>query len=203
MSDQLSLFAAPPATDRLFLAIFPDPPAATCMAEHAERLRVRHRLAGRPQAPERFHITLNHLGDHPGVRRDIVAMASEAAEAITASPFEVTFDRAVSFQGGGANPYVLLCGPGRESLDAFQRDLGAALARAGLGRWVDKSFLPHITLLRDRQIVPEEPVAPVTWTVNSFTLIHSLLGRTQHIPLARWPLIERTAFPANGPDQSS
>lgn len=158
------------------------------MAEEAERLRARHRLNARAQAPERFHITLHHLGDHPGVRRDIVAMASEAAEAVTASPFEVTFDRAVSFQGGGANPYVLLCGPGRDALEAFQRDLGFALARAGLARWVDKSFLPHITLLRDRQIVAEEFIAPVTWTVRGFTLIHSLLGRTTHIPLAQWPL---------------
>ena len=75
-----------------------------------------------------------------------------------------------------------------EALDAFQRDLGQAMARAGLGRWVDKSFLPHVTLLRDRRIVAEQPIAPVTWTVGGFTLIHSLLGRTQHIPLARWSL---------------
>lgn len=188
MSDQLSLFAAPPVTDRLFFAIFPDPETAGGVAERAERLRATHGLSGRPLAPERFHITLHHLGDHAGVRRDIVAMAVEAAETLTTPRFDVTFDRAASFHNGGNNPLVLQGGEGLEALKAFQRDLGLAMARAGLGRLVDKAFTPHVTLLYDRRLIAEEPVAPVTWTVGGFTLIHSLLGRTEHIPLARWAL---------------
>jgi hypothetical protein len=75
-----------------------------------------HQLSGRPLAPERFHITLHHLGDHAGVRRDIVAMAGEAAETMTTSPFEVAFDRAASFHNGGNNPFVLQGGEGLEAL---------------------------------------------------------------------------------------
>jgi 2'-5' RNA ligase len=122
------------------------------------------------------------------VRRDIVAMANEAAEAMTTSPFEVTFDRAASFHNGGNNPFVLQGGEGLEALKAFQRDLGLAMARAGLGKWVDKSFTPHVTMLYDRRLVAEQVVAPIRWTVGGFTLIHSLLGRTEHVPLARWTL---------------
>jgi len=188
VSDQLSLFAAPPVTDRLFFAVFPDPAAAAAIAERAERLRAAHRLSGRPLATDRFHITLHHLGDHAGVRRDIVAMASEAAETLTTPRFEVTFDRAASFHNGDSNPFVLQGGEGVEALKSFQRDLGQAMARAGIGRLVDKVFTPHVTLLYDRGLVAEEPVAPVTWTVGGFTLIHSLLGRTEHVPLARWTL---------------
>lgn len=188
MSDQLSLFAAPPVTDRLFFAIFPDPATAAGIAQRADQLRAAHALQGRPLAPERFHITLHHLGDHAGVRRDIVAMASEAAESIATPSFGVTFDRAASFHNGGNNPFVLQGGEGLEALKAFQRDLGLAMARAGLGRHVDKTFTPHVTTLYDQRLVAETPIAPVTWKVEGFTLIHSLLGRTEHISLGRWSL---------------
>ena len=188
VSDQFSLFDAPPIDDRLFFAIFPDPATATSIAQQADALRAGHQLSGRPLAPERLHITLHHLGDHAGLRRDIVAMASEAAEAITSTPFEVTFDRAASFHNGGNNPFVLQGGEGLDALKAFQRDLGLAMARAGLGKLVDKTFTPHVTMLYDRRLVAEQPIAPVQWTVGGFVLIHSLLGRTEHIPLARWTL---------------
>jgi 2'-5' RNA ligase len=188
VSDQLSLFAAPPATDRLFFAIFPDPATAADVAGRAERLRGDHCLSGRPLAPDRFHVTLHHLGDHAGLRRDIVAMASEAAGTLKTSPFEVVFDKAGSFHNGGNNPFVLQGGEGLEALKTFQRDLGLAMARAGLGRLVDKSFTPHVTLLYDKSLVAERPVEPVRWTVDGFTLVHSLLGRTEHVPLARWTL---------------
>lgn len=186
--DQLSLFAAPPVTDRLFFAIFPDAETAGDVARRAEQLRASHQLNGRPLAADRFHVTLHHLGDHAGVRRDIVAAASEAAETIVTPPFEVVFDRVASFHNGGNNPLVLQGGQDLEALKAFQRDLGLAMARAGIGRLVDKSFTPHVTLLYDKRLIAEEPVAPVVWMVNRFALIHSLLGRTEHIPLAQWTL---------------
>jgi RNA 2',3'-cyclic 3'-phosphodiesterase len=33
------------------------------------------------------------------------------------------------------------------------------------------------------------PVEPIEWTVTEFVLVHSLLGRTTHRVLARFPLI--------------
>jgi len=188
VADQFSLFDAPPITDRLFFAIFPDPATASGIARQADALRAAHQLSGRPLAPERFHVTLHHLGDHAGVRRDIVAMAGEAAEAMKAAPFEVAFDRAASFNNGGNNPYVLQGGEGLKALKGFQRDLGAAMARAGLGKLMDRNFTPHVTMLYDRRLVAEQALPPIRWTVGGFTLVHSLLGRTEHIPLARWAL---------------
>ncbi len=188
VSDQLSLFAPAPVTDRLFFAVFPDPATAAGIARHADHLRTTRQLSGRPLAAERFHVTLHHLGDHAGVRRDIVAMATQAAETISTAPFDVTFDRAASFHNGGANPFVLQGGEGLDALRAFQRELGLAMARAGLGRLAGKAFTPHVTMLYDRQLVAEQPLEPVTWRVDGFSLIHSLLGRTEHVPLARWSL---------------
>jgi 2'-5' RNA ligase len=36
--------------------------------------------------------------------------------------------------------------------------------------------------------VPEQKIEPVEWTVREIVLVHSLLGRTEHRPLARWTL---------------
>jgi 2'-5' RNA ligase len=81
---------------------------------------------------------------------------------------------------------VLRSQAGSESLIAFQQALGAAMLRAGLRP--DRSFTPHVTLLYDDALVTETPIEPIRWTVGELVLVHSLLGQTRHIPLARWPL---------------
>ncbi|HEY0300012.1 MAG TPA: hypothetical protein VGC36_01675, partial [Rhizomicrobium sp.] len=60
--------------------------------------------------------------------------------------------------------------------------------KAGLGGATKGDFKPHVTLLRDSLRVAPAPLAPIVWTVRDFVLVHSLLGRTTHIHLARWPL---------------
>jgi 2'-5' RNA ligase len=75
-------------------------------------------------------------------------------------------------------------------LEAFQRVLGVALNKAMLEGDTTKSrYTPHMTLLYDDSLVTERPVETVTWTVGEFVLVHSLLGQTVHVPLARWPLV--------------
>jgi RNA 2',3'-cyclic 3'-phosphodiesterase len=66
--------------------------------------------------------------------------------------------------------------------------LGAALKRAGLGAATQGDFQPHVTLAYDKLRLKPFAVEPVSWTVREFVLVHSLLGRTTHIPLGRWPL---------------
>jgi 2'-5' RNA ligase len=192
MSDQLSLmgFDAPARpTDRLFFAIFPDAQTADRIARLAMALRGEHGLQGQPLKTERFHITLHHLGDHAGVPRDIVASASQAAEALRQAPFDLCFDQAMSFSGKpGKRPFVLRGGDGLTGLIAFQQALGAAMTKVGLGRWVDQRFTPHVTLLYDAHGVAEQAVEPITWTASRFVLVHSLLGQTRHVPLASWVL---------------
>lgn len=176
-------------TDRLFFAVFPDAAAASAVERLAQRLREAHGLRGRPLPSGRFHVTLHFLGDHAGLPADIVEAATRAAASVVARPFEVVFDRAASFNRRQfRKPFVLLGGEGVAALGAFHRTLGEALVHVGLARRVEARFTPHLTLLYDDQAVPEQPVEPVRWTVSEFMLVHSLLGRTQHLPLGRWPL---------------
>lgn len=193
MPEQLSFagFDAPAQpTDRLFFAIYPDPDAAARVAAVAARLAREHGLSGRPLAPERLHVTLHHLGDYAGLPSDVVTAASEAAAAAAKPSFDVAFDRAASFLGRPNNrPFVLRGGDGVAAVSAFQQALGAAMMTAGLGRRVEQRFTPHVTLLYDDLCIAEHAVETVRWTAREFVLVHSLLGRTRHIPLARWPLV--------------
>jgi 2'-5' RNA ligase len=202
MSDQLSFSgfgAAPALTDGLFFAIFPDGGAAASIAQRASRVRHEHGLQGAPLRTERFHVSLLGVGEYPGLPQGIVAVASRAAMTIAAPPFDITLDRLVSFGGRradrGTRPLVLCGGDGVAALMTFQQALGAAMAKAGLGRPKSSSkssskssFSPHVTLLYDDRDVPEQPIEPVGWTAREFVLVHSLIGRTRYVPLGRWPL---------------
>ncbi|MGC1174635.1 2'-5' RNA ligase family protein [Polaromonas sp.] len=181
--------AAPQLTDRLFFAIFPDAGAAAQIARLAQQLREEHGLRGKPLKTERLHVTLHHLGDYAGLPQDLVEVACAAAASLAAAPFDVTFDRAASFSTAPRNrPFVLRGGDGVASLIAFQQTLGDALKKTVLGRWAKPAYTPHVTLLYDDRSVPEQAVPAISWTASEFVLIHSLIGQTLHMPLARWSL---------------
>ena len=191
MSQQASFpgFAQAVATDRLFLATFPARDTADRLAAFAAAQCARHDLRGKPLATDRFHVTLFHLDDSVGLRPDIVEAARAAAARVVAAPFEVVFDQVTSFDAHREkSPFVLTADHGNEPLHAFQTELGVRLREAGLGRCVTTGFRPHLTLAYDRRVIAPESLAPIAWRAEEFVLVHSLLGRTRHIPLARWPL---------------
>jgi len=192
MPQQLSfagLEATPRPTDCIFFAIFPDAQAATRIASLARSLRDKHGLKNRPLAAKRFHISLHHVGDYAGVPEGAIAAARDTASTVAMPPFRIALDCAKSLgRGGHDRPLALTGGDGVAGLERFQHMLGRTMEQAGLGRWIGPSWLPHLTLLYGDRGIEEEPIEPVSWTVREFVLVHSLLGRTQHIPLARWPL---------------
>lgn len=191
MSQQATLagFETVAPTDRLFFALFPDRDVADCMATLAAMQCARHGLHGRPSSVDRLHVTLFHLGDSVGLREDVVEAAERAASQVRAAPFVVTFDRVVTFANQRRHkPFVLKSSGGNEALRVFHAQLGRSLYAAGLGRYVTAGFEPHVTLAYDARGVEAEPVTPISWQAGEFVLIHSLLGKTRHIPLARWAL---------------
>lgn len=104
-------------------------------------------------------------------------------------PFDVVFDLAVSFTIKRKKlPLVLRAGGELPALDAFYRCLGGAMKKAGLGRRVASNFTPHMTLLYDDRVVEECAIEAVRLTVRDFVLVHSLIGRSRYIELARWSL---------------
>lgn len=174
-------------TDRLFFGLFPDADTAARIAQAGEHLRRKHGLKRPVHSQDRLHITLFHLGDFPGLPNDLVRKATAAAEAMTASPFEVTFDHATSFSGRPGNrPFILKGGEGLADLEAYRKALGLALT--GRGVKTTSAFTPHVTLLYDDPIIEPDPITPISWMVRELVLVRSLLGKGVHEHIGRWRL---------------
>lgn len=191
MPGQMSFggFAPAEPTDRLFFAIFPDATASTAIARLALEIGKQHGLRGKPLQVERFHITLHHLGDYAELPTSLIDGAALAAKRIIAAPFDVAFDRVASFATRAEKkPCVLLGEDGDSPLRRLRKLLGECLIETGQGKHVTRDFTPHLTLLYDRELLPAQAIGPISWNVREFALVHSLLGKTEHRILQRWPL---------------
>jgi len=190
MAGSLVLFnldEAPIPLDNLFFALLPDAEAAEKMASLAKHKCREHGLKGKPLLTSRFHVTLLRLGQFAGLPTHLIETATSVASEIKFPPFRIEFDCASSFGKRGDLPFVLGGGEGVEGVSAFQQILRVEMARTGLG--IKSAFTPHVTLLYDSCCVPKQNVDPVGWKVRDFVLVRSLVGRTKHIILDRWPLI--------------
>jgi len=155
----------------------------------AEELKREHGFDGTLIRPEHLHVTLFHLGDWIRLPEELIAQAVAAATSVTAPAFEVAFDKLTSFRNRtGIRPFVLT-GPA-EAWRPLRTALGQTLKQAGLGSAVHDldDFTPHVTLLRDAKSAKSAKIDPIKWQVADFVLVQSLLGKTTHIHLGRWPL---------------
>jgi RNA 2',3'-cyclic 3'-phosphodiesterase len=176
-------------TDSLFFALRFDAENAAAIVLLRERLCLENGLRGRRIAADLLHVTLHGVGAYDGLPNIVIEKACEAGEAISTATFALTFDRAMSFKNnGGKRPLVLL--PSRDLAGLFSLHfvLGEAIKRAGIMRQVRSHFTPHMTLLYARQQVQERPVEPIRMDVRDFALVHSIVGHSRHIELARWSL---------------
>jgi 2'-5' RNA ligase len=186
---QLSLpgFEPSPELDFLFFALLPAARDVPQIARLRARLLLEFGLTGQPIATERLHVSLHTVGAWHGLSRAAVRTAKEVGASLSKRPFEIVFDRAMSFAGNGA---LVLRASGCLALASLHHALGIEMKKAGIGRSVTPRFTPHMTLLYSDRMVKEQPIEPVRWTVRDFVLVQSLRGRgeSHHNHLARWPL---------------
>jgi 2'-5' RNA ligase len=170
-------------TDRLLFLVYADPPAAAAAVKIGAGLRDEYDLTGPLILSRHIHSTLWHVGDDFSPPPPaLIATLTTCANRVSMPAFRVSFDRVESF-GGGA--LVLRGEDGVIGLELLHESLSAALCMKRT-----RSFVPHVTLLRDkRRLLPSIPVEPIGWTVTEFVLVHSLLGKTTHRVLARFPLV--------------
>lgn len=189
-------YAMPPRTrrkfgpsqkHRIFLAALPDAETAGRIHAMAEEMKAAHGFTANLILPEHLHVTLFHLGDWAVLPDEIVTLASGAASQVGVPAFDVTFKRAESFRNStGVFPFVLT--GDKAQWTSLHEALRRALTDAGLGGATRGDFQPHLTLTYDKMRVKPHVVAPITWLVRDFVLIHSELGKTTHNHLGRWPL---------------
>lgn len=196
MPEQLwlpGLEAPPTPTDGLFFAVFPDANTAASISKLAQQFCVDARARSKPLAAGRLHVTLHHLGNFAGgLPQERVDAAMRAAASIRIAPFSVEFDTAASFASKPRpGPLVLVGNEGVLGLHTLHDLLGRALQDAGFGEHAFSAaapYTPHVTLAYGMPWAAPRPVEPACWNVREFALMHSLLGRTRHLTLARWSL---------------
>ena len=177
----------PSQKHRIFFAVLPDDETAAEIHKRAEAFKKEYGFTANLILPEHLHVTLFHLGDWAALPDEIVTLASGAASQASAPTFAVSFPRAQSFRNRtGIFPFVLT-GDKSQWL-GLHTALADALKDAGLGGATRGDFEPHVTLTYDKVRVKPAAIAPVSWMVRDFVLIHSELGKTTHNHLGRWPL---------------
>jgi 2'-5' RNA ligase len=193
MSEQLWLpgLEAPPAlTDGLFFAVIPDTQTATGIAKLARQLCDDAHSRSKPLAANRLHVTLHHLGNFSGgLPQAQIDAAMKAAAVVSMHPFSIDFDSATRFAKKPRPGPLVLCGSeGIVGLHALHDALGSALDQAGFEGREAAPFTPHVTLAYGLPWSEPRAIEAVSWNVREFVLLHSLLGRTRHLPLGRWAL---------------
>lgn len=195
MNQQLDLFGLPdPEPPKfkygVFLAIFPDQFTADHISSQAARIRKKHGLHGRLRPTNHLHISLHPLGGYSVVPYKIVPFVAEICRVATANipPFKIELDQALSFRSGDHRPLVLANHTnGNSTLTKLHQAIRTELSRH-LHYSKNLRFNPHLTLLYDQQIIPEESIDPICWTANEVVLVCSEIGATKYERLGRWEL---------------
>ncbi|WP_266182836.1 2'-5' RNA ligase family protein [Dyella humicola] len=174
------------AIHRLFFALLPGEAVSGRIERAARDVAATQHLRARLIRPSRYHATLHFLGDHPLLRSDIVTAAITAAGKVHSSPFELVLDHAAGFHGREP-PCVLRCSNMPSALQTLWQDLRQSLMLAGLGAQLSRNFTPHVTFAYSRGALPQPaPIDPITWRVEGFALLHSVVGGGEYRTLDAW-----------------
>ena len=132
-----------------------------------------------------LHITLFMLYTGRSLPPALVARAARGAEMVSASSFDLEFDRIGLF---GAGRHIALTGGANPELAGLCARIANAFGRVSLAHQMVASR-PHVTLIYDRRAVaPWVLSQPIRWTVRDFRLIWSEFGARRHDELGRWTL---------------
>jgi 2'-5' RNA ligase len=173
---------------RLFFALWPDAALRGRIASTVAGLERDNAPGGRRLNPDRYHLTLQFLGDFQPLRQSVVDAAIAAADSIRLPGFDLVLDRVGSFPKAGVCWLGASAPP--EALRQLWDGLGSALASARVGVKSASAFSPHLTVLRDvHRPLPSTPIEPLPWPLREFVLIDSVSGAhpTSRL-LGRWPL---------------
>jgi 2'-5' RNA ligase len=180
--------ASPVEDENYFYALRPNGTAIEAIARY-QQLCDRRGISGTPIKPGNLHLSLHGFGPDLAGSPSLLAAALAAGAAVVSAPFAVAFEQALSFQRKKIKKAFVL--RGRDdliALEIFHQLLGTAMTKNSLGDYVADSFTPHVTLRYTPHLVAEHAVESISWTVNEFFLLRSLVGRSRHIVVGRWPL---------------
>jgi 2'-5' RNA ligase len=176
----------PKPDQRYFFGAFPGVARAEPFLRAARRIQDEAGVVAKPIEVGRSHCTIHLVGDFlRPLPEDFIARLIRAMDDIRFGSFPVGFGRVANY-GHGGRAVVLEATEGLADLAELHRLVLSALVRHGLSPVRSLDYRPHVTLFYSDQKVSERLIEPARWLVTEFSLVHSLLGKTQHTHLARW-----------------
>ncbi|MFT3964610.1 MAG: 2'-5' RNA ligase family protein [Sphingobium sp.] len=170
-----------PAVERLFFAILPPRQLALGMAAWSERELGQ---GWQVQHTDRLHVTLAITEDFRRLPVHLPDRLLRVGEMVAAQPVTVTLDRLTVSNRSAA----LRSSRANADLKALHQSIGQAMTLMQVPMRENWTFSPHMTLgYRDGRPA-HRPVEARQWQAEEFVLIRSLVGRTRHLTLGRWPL---------------
>lgn len=164
---------------RLFFAVRPPEEAVPYLVEEQGRFRPGHAVRR-----EHLHLTTVIVNDHRVFPAAIAERMRAVGDAIIADQFPIILDEVAASR----RSVVMVPSEPLRGFDVFQQCVARGMARAGLRERDGRRPRPHVTLLYRHGPPLRQGTIPLSWTATEFVLIHSLLGETRHVVLARWPL---------------
>lgn len=166
---------------RCFLAITPDPD--TCLAIHAWRERSWHTL-GRAVPAQNYHMTMAFLGNISARQRQVL---DETMDGLSIAPLQLRLDKTGYWSKNG------ILWLGSTDTSTAMETLASACRRAAnkAGIRVDrKRFEPHLTLARNETLLPQAPLEPPDFMLQShevvlFQTVFDTSG-VRYLPLRAW-----------------
>jgi len=176
------------SSHRLFFALWPAAALRNRIATTVAGLERDSAPGGRRLNPDRYHLTLQFLGDFQPLRQSLLDAAIVAAGSIRLPPFDLVLDVSGSFPKAGV--WWLGATTTPETLQRLWNELDRALTSARVQVRSAPAFSPHLTVLRDvRKPLPPTPIQPLPWPVREFVLVDSVSGtHPAYRVLGRWPL---------------
>ncbi len=195
MNEQLPFFETPRPSGpdyNLVLAIFPEDYVAQQISELGNSLRKMHGLRGKLRPVTHLHVSLpipRHIMHPPETVIERIGRACKTVAPII-SPFEIKFDRVMSFRGRTGNRAVVLLNNNHESegIMSLYRLLCAKFEKLCFAASSAPTFLPHLTILYDQQELTPTSITPVCWRVKEIVLVLSEVGATKYHRLGCWAL---------------
>lgn len=175
-----------PAPNRLFFALVPPQESLPEISAAANTLQQEHQFGGRLLNPQRYHITLFFFGDYTPPENEPAIL--KAAEDISSPPFQLQLDKAGCFPNRDIATW-LAPNETPPELDHLGQQLRKTVSH--LSRERNSGFTPHLTIGRQAiQKLRARSISPITWPVNEFVLIRSILHQypARYEVLGRYPL---------------
>jgi RNA 2',3'-cyclic 3'-phosphodiesterase len=164
---------------RLFYALVPPEQQVTAI-NRIDRLFAH---LGSPVRADRRHITLAITGDYRDFPSGLASRLMEIGDACRLFPLSVALDLLF-----GTETSVSLRPTRKDALVELHRLLAEKALDCDLklreGWW----FYPHMTLRYWNGRRFKKGVDPIIWKADELVLVHSVVGRTEHHILKRWPL---------------